>query len=435
MIRIGVIEDDSNMRKIVSQIIEKEIQGYEEVKQKTFESTEEFLQERAGYDIVISDIELPGINGIELGKRLSKEGKQTKLIYLTSYPEYAWESYLVEAFQYVLKIDMQERLPEIVGKVLDELIKENKNCRIFGNSYKHMKLYYNSYLDMLFQAVSKMLELNLNRQSVVVSYERIRELEERELETEMDGRYILQERIQEVALQQVQFAYRQEEPVLERLSCSVEEAGLYSLVGKNGCGKTTILKLLERLYDPDEGQVCINGRDIREYQISALRSRIAYMEKEPFFIRGTVYENLRMGNEEVSEEQMEEACKRTGIHRDIMEMDQQYRTVLEESGRNLSSGQKQKLGLARLFLRKNVSLYLLDEITSDLDGSAERQIADQLEELTRDTIVFSVSHKEELLKRSKCIFLIYGGKIVESGTHEELMEESRQYQKLYRPKE
>lgn len=142
MIRIGVIEDDSNMRKIVSQIIEKEIQGYEEVKQKTFESAEEFLQERAGYDIVISDIELPGINGIELGKRLSKEGTQTKLIYLTSYPEYAWESYLVEAFQYVLKIDMQERLPEIVGKVLDELIKENKNCRIFGNSYKHMKLYY-----------------------------------------------------------------------------------------------------------------------------------------------------------------------------------------------------------------------------------------------------------------------------------------------------
>lgn len=142
MIRIGVIEDDSNMRKIVSQIIEKEIQGYEEVKQKTFESAEEFLQEKVGYDIVISDIELPGINGIELGKRLSKEEKQTKLIYLTSYPEYAWESYLVEAYQYVLKIDMQERLSEIVGKVLDELIKENKNYRIFGNSYKHMKLYY-----------------------------------------------------------------------------------------------------------------------------------------------------------------------------------------------------------------------------------------------------------------------------------------------------
>lgn len=142
MIRIGVIEDDSNMRKIVSQIIEKEIQEYEEVKQKTFESAEEFLQEKVGYDIVISDIELPGINGIELGKRLSEEGKQTKLIYLTSYPEYAWESYLVEAFQYILKIDMQERLPEIIRKVLEGLIKENKNYRIFGNSYKHMKLYY-----------------------------------------------------------------------------------------------------------------------------------------------------------------------------------------------------------------------------------------------------------------------------------------------------
>ena len=96
------------------------------------------------------------------------------------------------------------------------------------------------------------------------------------------------------------------------------------------------------------------------------------MEKEPFFIRGTVYENLCMGNEEVSEEQMEEACKRTGIHRDIMEMDQQYRTVLEESGRNLSSGQKQKLGLARLFLRKNVLLYLLDEIKHQIWIAARR---------------------------------------------------------------
>lgn len=153
MIRIGVIEDDSNMRKIVSQIIEKEIQGYEEVKQKTFESAEEFLQERVGYDIVISDIELPGINGIELGKRLSKEEKQTKLIYLTSYPEYAWESYLVEAYQYVLKIDMQERLPQIVGKVLDGLIKENKNYRIFGNSYKHMKLYYKDIIRFLYKGI------------------------------------------------------------------------------------------------------------------------------------------------------------------------------------------------------------------------------------------------------------------------------------------
>lgn len=290
---------------------------------------------------------------------------------------------------------------------------------------------FNSYLDMLFQAVSKMLELNLNRQSVVVSYERIRELEEREMEAETDGTYILKEKIRDVVLQQVQFAYRKEEPVLEKIGFSITEPGLYSLAGKNGCGKTTVLKLLERLYDVDEGQIYINGRDIREYQISGLRSRMAYMEKEPFFIQGTVYENLRLGNEETSEEEMEEACRRTGIHRDIMEMDRQYRTELEEGGRNLSSGQKQKLGLARMFLRKDVSLYLLDEVTSDLDGGAEKQIAEQLEKAAWNAIVISVSHKEELLRRSKRIFVLDEGKIIEAGTHEGLMKESGLYQNLY----
>lgn len=290
---------------------------------------------------------------------------------------------------------------------------------------------FNSYLDMLFQAVSKMLELNLNRQSVVVSYERIRELEEREMEAETDGTYILKEKIRDVVLQQVQFAYRKEEPVLEKIDFSITEPGLYSFAGKNGCGKTTVLKLLERLYDVDEGQIYINGRDIREYQVSGLRSRMAYMEKEPFFIQGTVYENLRLGNEETSEEEMEEACRRTGIHRDIMEMDRQYRTELEEGGRNLSSGQKQKLGLARMFLRKDVSLYLLDEVTSDLDGGAEKQIAEQLEKVARNAIVISVSHKEELLRRSKRIFVLDEGKITEAGTHEDLMKESGLYQNLY----
>lgn len=104
MVRIGIIEDDSSMRKVTMKIIAKAIQEYGDVKCKEFESAEEFLQEKKDYDIIILDIDLPGVNGIELGKRILRNNKDTILIYLTSYTEYAWESYLIEAYQYILKV-------------------------------------------------------------------------------------------------------------------------------------------------------------------------------------------------------------------------------------------------------------------------------------------------------------------------------------------
>lgn len=142
MVRIGVIEDDSNMRKVTKKIISKVIQEYEDVKCKEFESAEEFQQEKVNYDIVILDIDLPGMNGIELGKRIFRNSKDTILIYLTSYSEYAWESYLIEAYQYILKSNMEERFPLILRRVVGEKVKEKKEYRVFGNSYKKIKLYY-----------------------------------------------------------------------------------------------------------------------------------------------------------------------------------------------------------------------------------------------------------------------------------------------------
>lgn len=148
MVRIGVIEDDSNMRKMTKKIISKVIQGYEDVKCKEFESAEEFQQEKTDYDIVILDIDLPGMNGIELGKRIFRNSKDTIIIYLTSYTEYAWESYLIEAYQYILKGNMEERLPSILKRVVDEKIRETKDYRVFGTSYKKTKLYYKDIIYM-----------------------------------------------------------------------------------------------------------------------------------------------------------------------------------------------------------------------------------------------------------------------------------------------
>ena len=142
MVRIGVIEDDSNMREMTKKVIAKAIQEYEDVKCKGFENAEKFRQEKTDYDIVILDIDLPGMNGIELGKRILRDSKDTILIYLTSYTEYAWESYLIEAYQYILKRNMEERLPLILKRVVADKVKEKKDYRVFGNSYKKVKLYY-----------------------------------------------------------------------------------------------------------------------------------------------------------------------------------------------------------------------------------------------------------------------------------------------------
>lgn len=290
---------------------------------------------------------------------------------------------------------------------------------------------FNAYLEMLFEAISKTLELNLNKQEVIVSYKRICEINKKGLELEVDGEIILNKAIQNIKFQNVCFSYPCRESVLNGVEFLITSPGIYSLVGENGCGKTTILKLIERLYDVDGGQIYINEKNIKDYQIESVRKQMVYMEKEPFFVRGTIYENLCIGEDDISEMQIEEVCRMIGIHYDIMRMENQYHTIIEEGGINLSSGQKQKLGLARVFLKKNRCLYLLDEVTSDLDGGAEKKIVDILEEIANISIVLTVSHKEEILKRSKCILVIDNGKVIEQGTHRKLMMTSHVYQKLY----
>ena len=290
---------------------------------------------------------------------------------------------------------------------------------------------FNSYLEMLMQAVSKVLELNLNKQGVIVSYERITQVKEELMETKMNGNIVLNEMIHTVCFHHVSFSYEKNTEVLRNISFQIDKPGLYSFAGENGTGKTTILKLLERFYEQDSGTITVNNIPTEDYDILSLRNQISYMEKEPFFISGDVYQNLGFGNASISREEMEEACRKTGIHRDIMELDKQYRTEVTEGASKFSSGQKQKLGLARAILR-NSSLYLLDEVTSDLDGAAEKVVCDVLEEIGKKAIVISVSHKEEVLKRSDQIFVLNHGEIVASGTHEQLLENSKEYQKLYK---
>ena len=298
---------------------------------------------------------------------------------------------------------------------------------IAGNMTIGMLVSFSSYMEKFFEAVSKIMELNLNKQQVMVCYERIKDILDSEQE-ENKG-IILERPVQKIEFNQVVFGYN-DNLVLKEMWISITKTGLYSLVGSNGCGKSTIFKLLERFYECKDGEIEINQVPINKYSVLNLRSHIVYISKKPFFLQGTIMDNLKLGQNEISDLEVIEACKKVGIHSDIQKLEKGYYELIESGGENFSSGQKQKLGFARVLLKK-ADIVLLDEVTSDLDGEAERQICNQMEEIAKKAIVLNIAHKPESIRRSEKVFFIQGGKIAAEGTHKTLMKNCVDYKKIF----
>lgn len=298
---------------------------------------------------------------------------------------------------------------------------------IAGNMTIGMLVSFSSYMEKFFEAISKIMELNLNKQEVIVSYERVKEI--LNSEQEKNGGIILKEPVRKIQFHQVIFGYK-ENLVLRESNLLIENPGLYSLVGSNGCGKSTIFKLLEHFYECKSGKIEINQIPINKFSVSNLRNNIMYMPKKPFFLQGTIMDNLKLDQNEISDLEVIEACKKVGIHNDIQKLEKGYYELLEPGGENFSSGQKQKLGFVRVLLKK-ADIVLLDEVTSDLDGEAERQVCDLMEEIAKKAIVLNISHKPESIRRSEKVFFMQEGKIIAEGTHRMLMEKCEDYKKIF----
>lgn len=290
---------------------------------------------------------------------------------------------------------------------------------------------FNTYLQKLFEAIKKILDLNVNRQNVMVSYERIGELLNHPIE--MDNSEFSKIEIHdilELEFKNVFFRYT-ELYVLKEVDFEICKKGLYSIVGKNGSGKSTIFKLIEGLYQCSKGSVVINGENVNKIDIASLRKKISYMAKEPFLLNDTIANNLRLGCLGANMQQMEEACKKVCLHEDIMKLKEQYQTFVGESGYCLSSGQKQKLGMARILLRKS-SLVLLDEVTSDLDGQTQQIFHKIVKEMSRKAIVLNISHDKDMVKTSDYIIVLCDGHVASVGKHEELLSSSDVYRGLFK---
>jgi ATP-binding cassette subfamily B protein len=196
-------------------------------------------------------------------------------------------------------------------------------------------------------------------------------------------------------------------------------------------GKSTLLKLLPRLYDPDEGSVRIDGRDVREVTLSSLRRSVGYVSQEPFLFFGTVRENIRYGSFEATDEAVERAARRAQVHEFVENLSDGYDTLVGERGVRFSGGQRQRLVVARTIL-KEPGLLVFDEATSAVDTETEAPIQESLAEFARDRTTFVIAHRLSTVRHADRIVVLDDGRIVEEGAHVELLREDGLYANLWR---
>ena len=226
------------------------------------------------------------------------------------------------------------------------------------------------------------------------------------------------------------FRYKEQDDILTNFNLEIKKGEKIAIVGETGVGKTTISKLIPRFYDLNQGQLLIDGLDIKELDLSLLRNSIGYVQQDVFIFYGTIEENIRYGKTNATFEEVVEAAKNANIHDFIMTLPDGYQTVTGERGVKLSGGQKQRISIARLFL-KNPPIIILDEATSSLDNITEKLIQEAFDRLLTNKTSIIIAHRLSTIKNSDRIIVLGKEGIIEEGTHNELIKQEGYYNKLY----
>ena len=226
------------------------------------------------------------------------------------------------------------------------------------------------------------------------------------------------------------FAYDPRRPVLTDVSFEAKPGELIAIVGPTGAGKTTVMNLLHRFYDPTEGSITIDGQDLRHVTMDSWYRQISLVPQETILFGGTILDNIRYGNEKATQEEVVAASRAAHAHDFIMSFPDQYQTIVGEKGINVSGGQRQRIAIARAIV-KNPRILLLDEATSALDGESERLVQEALEQLMKGRTTFVIAHRLTTIQRADRILVFNKGRLVETGTHAELMDQKGLYQYLY----
>jgi ATP-binding cassette subfamily B protein len=239
----------------------------------------------------------------------------------------------------------------------------------------------------------------------------------------------------EVVFQDVEFRFTEAAPlVVNRVSFSVEAGSFVGIVGRSGSGKSTIMKLLPRLYEPESGRILIDGYDINKLQLSSVRRQIGIVPQDSLLFEGTIRDNIALTAPDSTSEEIVEAAKVACAHDFIMELSGGYATVIGERGAGLSGGQRQRIAIARAVLQRP-QLLILDEATSALDYLTERQVCINLKRAFEGSTVFFITHRLSTIRGSDQILMMEHGSLVEQGTHDQLIDQQGRYFALYSQQE
>ncbi|HEX9060994.1 MAG TPA: ATP-binding cassette domain-containing protein, partial [Clostridia bacterium] len=291
---------------------------------------------------------------------------------------------------------------------------------------------FNVLLAYFLDPVRNLISLQPMMQTAVVASDRLGEILDLELEKKKDEGALKPETLKgDIEIRNLEFRYGLRKPVLININLSIKQGEKVAFVGESGSGKTTLVKLLMKFYNVENGEILLNGINLKEIDITALRDKIAYISQDTFFFSGSIRENLSLAMDDLDISDIKEASAKAEADEFISSLYQGYETLLEENASNLSGGQRQRLAITRALLKKP-DIFIMDEATSNLDSITEKAVEKTINEQSMGITTIIIAHRLSTIKRCDRIFVMDKGQIAESGTHKELMEFGGIYYNLWK---
>lgn len=279
-------------------------------------------------------------------------------------------------------------------------------------------------INYFLEPVQNLINLQPVLQTAVVAAERLSDVID--VETENNDKKKAENLRGDIVFNNVDFRYGNKELLLKNININIGKGEKVAIVGESGCGKTTITKLLMSFYQPENGKITVGGFDLAEYSPESVREHISYISQNTFLFSDSIYNNLRMGNESITNEKIEEVCRLCFADEFIQQLPFKYETIIDENGNDLSGGQKQRLAIARALLR-NPDILIMDEATSNLDTLTEEGIKSTIDNLSKEITCVIIAHRLRTIKNCDYIYVVDKGQISEQGTHEELLNKNGIY--------